>query len=337
MNAGDAGPGEGREHLAEFLLSLQEECGGSVPFERFMKEALYHPKFGYYTVNIRTVGRGGDFSTWPTLDASLAKALAVTLRESGLRDVIEVGAGSGALASGILQALGFFGRRRIRYHIVDASPLLSRIQQETLARRDVRWHASMPEALHACGGRAFVFSNELVDAFPCRVFERGQEGWNEVCVRFEQGRAIEHLEPAQPPATTLPLAGFATGARMECHPSYREWMKSWLPHWHKGRLLTIDYGGRPADLYHRRPGGTVRAYAHQQRLDGMEVYKAFGRRDLTADVNFDDLVEWGAADGLRTESLVSLADFLRSNGVMPPPSFGDAGEAFCVLQQTREE
>ncbi len=329
------GAGDGGEHLAHFLLTLQEECGGSVPFERFMKEALYHPKFGYYTANIRTVGRGGDFSTWPTLDASLAKALVATVRQSGLRDVIEVGAGSGALAGGILRELGFFGRRKIRYRIVEASPVLARLQQAALPRRRVRWHASLSEALQDCSGQAFLFSNEVVDAFPCRLFERGRDGWNEVHVRFERGRALEHLLPCEPPATTLPLGEFAPGMRIECHPSYREWMKSWLPHWRAGVLLTIDYGSRAPGLYHRRPRGSLRAYAHQQRLEGDEVYKAFGRRDLTADVNFDDLMRWGTEDGLRTEAFLSLSEFVRSKGLVAPSRLLAAGEAFCVLHQSR--
>jgi SAM-dependent MidA family methyltransferase len=59
------------------LLALQEESGGPLPFERFMREALYHPEFGYYTARIRDVGARGDFSTFATLGNSLAQFLAL--------------------------------------------------------------------------------------------------------------------------------------------------------------------------------------------------------------------------------------------------------------------
>jgi len=37
-------------------------------------------------------------------------------------------------------------------------------------------------------------------------------------------------------------------------------------------MLTIDYGDTCPALYLRRPRGTLRAYAHHQRLEGYDVY-----------------------------------------------------------------
>ncbi|MCX6958973.1 MAG: class I SAM-dependent methyltransferase, partial [Verrucomicrobia bacterium] len=99
--------------LLTFLLRVQEECGGAIPFERFMQEALYHPRFGYYSAHIKDVGREGDFSTSATLDEGLGAAIASWIRlrsrELGWRDipVIEVGAGNGALARSVLGHLGW--------------------------------------------------------------------------------------------------------------------------------------------------------------------------------------------------------------------------------------
>jgi SAM-dependent MidA family methyltransferase len=63
-------------------------------------------------------------------------------------------------------------------------------------------------------------------------------------------------------------------------------------------MLTIDYGANSAEeIYDRRPGGTMRAYHRQQRIEGGGIYARFGRQDLTSDVNFADLVRWGEALG----------------------------------------
>ena len=77
-------------------------------------------------------------------------------------------------------------------------------------------------------------------------------------------------------------------------------------------MLTVDYGDSMPAVYDRRPRGTLRAYAHHQRIEGPAIYQNFGQQDLTADVNFTDLQVWGAALGLKTERFCTQAEFLRS-------------------------
>lgn len=180
---------------ADVLSAIQEQCGGSIPFDRFMAVALYHPDIGYYTKNIRTVGGRGDFSTWPSLDGSLAMGIAGWLAEQPKRHVIEVGAGTGRLASDVLRALGWRRRWRTTLHIVEVSQVLRAQQERTLRGQRVRWHKDMAEALMACGGVADIYSNELPDAFPCRVFVRTGDSWSELAIRVEGGFAHETLRP----------------------------------------------------------------------------------------------------------------------------------------------
>lgn len=325
----------------EFLLALQEESGGAIPFERWMGEALYHREFGYYTANIRTVGQRGDFSTWATLHDSLGRALANWLKENRPRarpwHVIEVGGGNGALAMTVLQHLGWWNRPH--YHLVEISPVLRQQQQEKLRGRSVAWHETLRSALEASGGRALIFSNELVDAFPCRVFQNQAGAWRELALRIEAGKAAEvWAETALPDSTAFQNA-WTDGQRVEVQESYHSWLKEWVPAWVEGKMLTIDYGAECPALYHRRPHGTLRSYAHQQRLEGADVYQGFGRRDLTADVNFSDLERWGNSAGLAGEGIVSLEKFLEKNskGPLPAEFRNDPGEAFRVLVQSRLE
>jgi SAM-dependent MidA family methyltransferase len=76
-------------------------------------------------------------------------------------------------------------------------------------------------------------------------------------------------------------------------------------------MLTIDYGDAFPQVYHRRPGGTLRAYFAQQRLTGAEVYQRMGRQDITTDVNFTDLQRWGERLGWATEVFETQAEFIR--------------------------
>ena len=79
-------------------------------------------------------------------------------------------------------------------------------------------------------------------------------------------------------------------------------------------MLTIDYGDTADQLYHRRPQGTLRGYHQHQALAGLEIYRDPGHCDLTADVNFSDLIHWGEAAGVPTVSLETQAVFLSQYG-----------------------
>lgn len=300
-----------------------------------MQEALYHPRFGYYAAGIRTIGSRGDFATWPSLDKSLAKAIARWLREHrprrGSWNVIEIGAGTGALARDVLSELGWW--RRPKFHIVEVSPPLRGIQQETPGLRGTSWHANPASALHACGGDALIFCNELVDAFPCRIFRRAANGWEELHIRLENGRAGESwLLADELPESTAFAQEWPLGQRVETQQSFSNWLSGWLPAWTSGRMLLIDYGDICPQIYAGRPGGTLRAYAFQQRFAGHEALDGFGRRDLTVDVNFSDLLCWSETWGLNSHGPTHLHGFV---GHAHPMGVA-AAEAFNVLELIRD-
>lgn len=312
-----------------FLLGLQESLGGSIPVDRWMREALYHEKYGYYTTQIREVGRAGDFTTWPAREDNLAKAIVAWLKPLRCGHLIEVGAGSGQLPQGILRSLGWWGRPQ--YHIVEASPILQAQQQKRLGGK-VKWSSSLTDALALAGGEAVIISNELVDAFPCRIFQWRSTGWQELSLRIESGKVLEIWTTADLPDSSVAQSEWADGQRVEIHESYRQWQEEHLAAWTKGAMLTIDYGDTSPRLYHRRPRGTLRAYSHHQRLEGSEAFGAFGRRDLTADVNFSDLIRWRPEC---VHELMTLGAFLEKYHRPVAGQLLAAGEAFQVLIQAR--
>lgn len=336
--------------LREFLEHTFSAAGGTLGFDEFMAAALYDREHGYYLSGIAEVGgRQGDFATSATLSDGLGRAVAHWLGAesehhgwTGPVHVIEIGAGNGALAATVLKSLGWLGRRRIRYHIVEVSPVLRALQQRRLGRR-AAWHDSPTEALKSAGGRALLFSNELIDAFPAKWLRFGSGGWSEIHVSFHRDRGLREefrplpadCEAATYSALDLPDPG--EGQRIEILPSCRRWFRDWVPYWESGSMLTIDYGGpTAATVYAGRPDGTLRAYFRHERMGGAGVYARFGRQDLTSDVNFADLISWGCELGLKTVALSPQRDFLeaRSGGNDPMAGPGP-GEAFWVLEQRR--
>ena len=345
--------------LRRYLDSLFAENGGEIPFERFMGEALTHPEFGYYTAHIETVGGSrGDFATSTTLSAILGQAIARWVRDEvaalggtpGEFLLIEIGAGDGSLMRDVLRSFSWWDRRKLNLSIVEISPVLRRRQRETLGKLGTRieWHESIVEALGAADGRALVFSNELVDAFPViRV-----QGTHEVFVRYDRDQGLrETFLPLSETRPGLDPGNFSAlrhdwpheNQRLELHDSYRRWLSQWVLHLKTGSLLTIDYGGAVSEIYHKRPEGSLRAFFRHQRLTGPGIYRMFGKQDLTADVCFDDLQSWGNQLGLETTACRTQAEFLEK---MAPPGSekktretaflladDGAGGAFKVLSQ----
>ena len=288
-------------------------------FDRFMERALYGPR-GYYTGTRTILGARGDFTTTPKMTTALAGRIGQWIRErwreyGGRLPVIEMGPGDGTLGYDIRRTFGLLERRKLDYHFVEISETLAARQKE---KNKGSWHDTLKKALTATGGEALIISNEFFDAFPVRIFRR------DLCELHLDSQGQEHwLETANLPDSTL---FNDPPERFEVAESIHNWMKNNLSLLRRGSVLTIDYGGDAKEIYHRRPLGSLRAYAHHMRLLPPEAYQNPGHQDLTFDISFPDLIHWGNELNLETTRLVTQAKFLGSDDEL------GAGGAFKVLE-----
>ncbi len=336
--------------MPSWLAEAVQSEGGRITFERFMELALYHPVHGYYSRHVSTIGQAGDFSTATTIGDSLVRSVASWVKaekkvwSTPVAQIIELGGGTGQLASGIFRS--FMPWQRIRYQIVEISKPLRQLQERELQGRNVLWKDSVEAALEAAKGEAILISNEFVDAFPCQRFAREGEGWKEISLALEGDLwREEYVESPNLPDSSTFAMKCANGQRIETLQSYQEWLARLAGHLQRGSILTIDYGGSPEEIYRRRPGGTFRAYFRHQRIDGMGIYLRPGRQDLTSDVNFPDLTRWGEQLGLETVQLSTQGEFIRkwANPLSAGQQLADRyisdesgmGEAFKVLHQRK--
>ncbi|HEY3349196.1 MAG TPA: SAM-dependent methyltransferase [Thermoanaerobaculia bacterium] len=329
---------------APALARRVAEAGGAVTFEAWMDLALHDAEAGYYARNIRDVGARGDFATASTLHPALGEAVAAWAagRRRALGgavarwDLVEAGPGSGALAEAVLASLPLLARRTVRLRLVETSPVLAAAQRARLGGR-ATWHATLEDALAASNGRAVVYASELLDAFPVRVLRAARAGWEELWISLRGKEGEERAgRPGRPgislkgdewfeewrPASSDGLGGAAPGAfsalqrtwpegqRVETAPSVRSFLLSKKSSLLSGSFLLLDYGDTIETLYDRRPLGTVRGYAHHQRLEGEELYRWGGKADVTADVNFTDVAAWAAEAGFGVSPLETQGAFL---------------------------
>src|SRR5690606_31393168 len=118
-----------------------------LPFEEWMDLALYAPGLGYYAAGSAKFGNQaptGDFTTAPELTPlfgqTISAQIAQILKASDSVDVLEFGAGSGALAASVIPALRAKGIEP-RYLILEVSADLRERQREKLAEltADITW------------------------------------------------------------------------------------------------------------------------------------------------------------------------------------------------------
>src|SRR5258706_404257 len=118
---------DAREHsdrVAEHIRGEITASGGWISFARYMELALYAPGLGYYSAGAKKLGKAGDFVTAPEISPLYGQTLARQVKqvlEAGFDEVLEVGAGTGALPPTLLEGLELSGRGPRNYLILAPS------------------------------------------------------------------------------------------------------------------------------------------------------------------------------------------------------------------------
>ena len=305
--------------LEQVIAQAIDDAGFWLGFDDFMALALYAPGQGYYANDLRKFGllpsgepgQGSDFVTAPEMSPHFGRALARQVDEAllatGTTEVWEFGAGSGALADHLLQALG---SRVTRYTIVDLSGCLVARQRERLAAHGdvVQWATTLPTAM-----RGVVVGNEVLDAMPVKLLARAANIWQERGVVVHQGRFLhaDKPTPLRPPVDVPGTHDYLT----EIQPQAEAFVRTLADHLVQGAIFLIDYGFPEHEYYHpQRTMGTV--MCHESHLMDADALARVGRKDITAHVNFTGIALAAQDAGLHVLGYASQGRFLLNCGIV---------------------
>jgi len=280
-------------------LKIRIRTEGPLSFRDYMEEVLYHPTFGYYTSQSSRIGTEGDFYTSSDLDPIFGKLLSRYFEElaDGFEKftIVELGAGKGLLARDILTHSQF------PYLILERSPAMRERQQSLLSDFSVDWISELPDGLTGC-----IFSNEFFDALPVRRFVGRQGSIKEIFVN-------ENLQEIECDSDVQLNHSLKEGQVADINFEARTWIRRIAQAVQSGYHLAIDYGYL-RDEFYAQPRGTLMCYwRHQVHED---PYIHIGEQDLTAHVNFSDLIDEGKPYGLDDIRFLSQKDFLIELGIL---------------------
>lgn len=299
-------------------------------FSQFMSSALYTPGLGYYANGCVKFGAEGDFMTAPELSPlfghCVARQVAEIFASLVQPSLLELGAGSGALAQSMLFALADMNALPEQYLILEPSAALQQRQRERLAKTlpanllaRVHWLSSLPQ--HFVG---VIVGNEVADALPVEVIRLWPNDAEQAYVCWDEQRQTfdwqwRHMVDADLQAVANQVreqVGEVSeqGYQTEVCRLLKPWMHSLADSVQQGAILLIDYGYVEREYWSSgRWMGSLRAH-YRQRAHNHPFYYP-GLQDLTAHVDFTALAYAGHAAGLSVAGFTTQSHFLLSLGI----------------------
>lgn len=308
------------DQLSVLIANEIRQSGGWIDFARFMELALYAPGLGYYSAGSTKLGASGDFVTAPELSPLFARCIArqlAQLHADGLRSVLELGAGSGTLAAGLLSKMAAQGPPLERYRILELSADLRERQRATIAQiapaqlARVQWLDTLPNTFDGV-----ILANEVLDATPIHRVHMTEHGIEEIGVAITGN---DNFVTAQRPATGELAAAAAAlalppGYETEINLNARALVASLARMLTRGAMLFIDYGFAAREFYHpQRNRGTLMCHYRHHAHD--DPFAFVGLQDITAHVDFSAVAAAAVDAGAALLGYTSQAQFLINCGI----------------------
>jgi NADH dehydrogenase [ubiquinone] 1 alpha subcomplex assembly factor 7 len=331
--------------LEEILI---ERIGNSGPLSiaEYMEQVLAHPEYGYY-MRRDPFGVNGDFITAPEISQMFGELLGLWAGVSWMMagspssvNLVELGPGRGTLMADMLHAAplveGF--AEAIEVHLVETSPVLKAIQEQTLKDAALSepplWHKALADVTE---GTSIFIANEFFDALPIEQYFKAGDYWCPRVVDVKpdgDGLCFVLLPPFDAPELPPGLINVQSDVMVEVCPAALDITEdiSRRVTEYGGAALFIDYGHSQSAA-----GETLQALKNHKYHDPLVDP---GEADLTAHVDFAALAQRVFASGARAMGPITQSDFLgalgiseRAEALLENASPEQAEDISCALQR----
>ena len=272
---------------------------------------------GYYR-KINPIGKENDFITAPEISQMFGEILGSFIinywdRKIGTKfNLIELGPGKGTLINDILRVSNNNKKFQDLMHLtlIEKNKKLIEFQKSSINKKTIK-KITWKDSFHITNNLpSIIYSNEFFDCFPIRQFYK-KEKWLEKFIQYDisnnlfsftsQNIEDEYLEKKLKKFDHVKLAEIST-SRKEYFDNICKYIKK-----NKGIIITIDYGYKvPPNQY------TLQTlYSHKKT----HLFENLGSQDITAFVNFDELIDIAKRNLLDIDIFCNQKEFLISCGI----------------------
>ena len=260
-----------------------------VTLDKFIEEALYNKKHGYY-MKKNPFGKSGDFITAPNISMLFSEMIAIWLISFWEKldrpkqfNLIELGAGNGEMMKILIRTFNKFPifKKSCKINILEKSKLLQKTQKTNINNKKIRWLNNLNELNNL---PCIFIANEFFDALPIKQFLKKEKKWYERHVNFTNNKKLEFLD--------VPFDMLKFEKEIEFKISYNQKFIEYSPLATKylktiirkiklsnGGILIIDYA-----YLDREMKDTLQAVSKHKYCD---VLKSFRNADITYNLSFN--------------------------------------------------
>jgi len=298
----------------EELITLEINKKGRIDVGQFIQLCQFENN-GYYIKN-NPIGSKNDFITAPEISQMFGEILAVFLinywKEKVKTDfnLVELGPGKGTLLKDLLRTAtknqNFLNASNLI--LIEKNNYLINLQKNTINFERVNW--SQEFNIQKKNRPSIIYSNEFFDCFPVRQFYK-KEQWYERFIKYNISEKIFNFiyEKVDNNKLLEVLKKFdhvkvaeISESRMKYFDSICKIIKK-----NKGIFVTIDYGYKDPPNYL-----TLQTIYNHKKT---HLFENIGNQDITAHVNFDELINVANKNNLKIDIFCTQRDFLIAYGI----------------------
>jgi len=290
---------------------------GKIDISEFINLSQYGNN-GYY-IKQNPIGLNNDFITAPEISQMFGEILGLFIlnywenKIGNSYNLIELGPGRGTLISDILR-VGNINKKyidSINLTLIEKNEQLINLQKKSLENigfDKVTWQEEFK--IQRKNIPSIIYSNEFFDCFPIRQFYK-KEKWIEKFIKYNTSNNLFNFteDEVEDEKTLQNLKQFNEIKVAELSNSRKNYFDKICKFIkiNKGIFITIDYG------YKNPPNHlTLQSIYNHKKT---HLFENIGNQDITAHVNFDELINIADNNKLKLEIYCSQKDFLYSCGI----------------------
>lgn len=288
-----------------------------IPLDKFINEALYKKKNGYYMKNI-SFDKKGDFITSPNISILFSEIITIWIvmyweyiGKPKNFNLIELGAGNGEMMLQIMKTSKKFPTfyQSTNNYIFEKSNFLKNTQKKNLKDFKVNWIRDIQNIKNK--EKSLFIGNEFLDAFPIKQFKKIKNKWYENYVEeVNQKRSVKSVKVNLKKYYKLVNFNFVNNQKfIEISPEQISFIKKLISYLIKTKsaVLFIDYGYQKKEMFN-----TLQGIKNHKKTNFL---KHKGSTDITHLINFNFLKKFFTKYGLIVNGVTSQGNFLKEMGI----------------------